>query len=72
MYKPPPKDDRPTVWIPIASYEWAWGGTALGDASNVWELVGDYGGVTRAPAEMSEFPVWDKLSPGRFGFIGIQ
>jgi hypothetical protein len=68
MYMPPSVNSRPTAWIPIASYTWAWGGSAtLATGATVWTL--NPGAPTGGqPAESFVHPKWQDFSPGNFGF----
>ena len=80
MYQPPSVGGQSTTWIPIASYDWGWSGTAqkVGPPPNpqstepTWELTAHSkppnGPVT--PQTTTVHPTWGlyRISPSPFGF----
>lgn len=70
MFRPPSKDNQPTTWIPMASYEWSWYGGAF-KVNGQWLPDPDSdGGRHDEPVEDFMHPEWSDWASRPLVFIG--
>lgn len=70
MYRPPAVSGQATEWIPIASYEWSWEGTAQ-KQGGAWSLINGTGSHSAVETDEHDLPTWQQFSPSPFTLVGV-